>query len=292
MQHCTMSSAISVRRSLTRISGKRPVKSASATVNTATFWNCRKASTCRSGSSPDSRSVRAASILEKPAREGSSSNAFASISSSSSSGKSAICRAKNPLIAHTSISRSNAAGCSLRSARYEERVPIASTTRNTRSTTVAGAVARGRLRKHSGENHVQTPVPRLVQAPVRCGMPISCSKSAATAAISPLGKPQLASSSEILRIVGIEPCHAAFHRGGDANPRRQTATPRIALPRRSRAAAMLRTGRGPIGKTHVHAQAGAIQLIVGQGVSSARRASSAARSRPCATPDTLGSARR
>ena len=46
MQHWMINSAMSVRRSLTAISGKRPVRSASATENTATFWNCRKASTC------------------------------------------------------------------------------------------------------------------------------------------------------------------------------------------------------------------------------------------------------
>ena len=57
---------MSVSRSLTFISGSRPVRSASATVNTATFWNCRSASTCRSGSSAGSRSVRAASSATKP----------------------------------------------------------------------------------------------------------------------------------------------------------------------------------------------------------------------------------
>ena len=51
MQHWTMSSAMSVSRSLTRISGSRPVRSASAVENTATFWNARSASTWRSGSS-------------------------------------------------------------------------------------------------------------------------------------------------------------------------------------------------------------------------------------------------
>ena len=52
MQRCTINSAMSVRRSLTDISGRRPVRSANATANTAAFWNCRSASTWRSGSSP------------------------------------------------------------------------------------------------------------------------------------------------------------------------------------------------------------------------------------------------
>ena len=57
-------------------------------------------------------------LLHKaPARVGKASNALASINSSSSSGNSAICRDKNPLMAHTSMSRSSAAGCSLSNAR-------------------------------------------------------------------------------------------------------------------------------------------------------------------------------
>jgi len=76
--------------SLTLISVRRPVRSARATANTATFWNWRSASTCRSGSSAGSRSVRAASSRENPSRDGTSANARASINSSSSSGKSAI----------------------------------------------------------------------------------------------------------------------------------------------------------------------------------------------------------
>ncbi len=47
---------MSVSRSLTGISGSRPVRSASATANTATFWKARSASTWRSGSSAASRS--------------------------------------------------------------------------------------------------------------------------------------------------------------------------------------------------------------------------------------------
>jgi len=65
-----------------------------------------------------------------------------SINSSNSSGKSAICRDRKPLIAHTSIRRSSAADCSLRSAKYDERVPIASNTRSTRCTTLAGSGCR------------------------------------------------------------------------------------------------------------------------------------------------------
>ena len=207
MQHCTMSSAISVSRSLTRISGKRPVRSASATVKTATFWNCRSASTCRSGSSADSRSVRAASIFTNPARLGSSSNALASINSSSSSGKSAICRDRKPLIAHTSIKRSSAAGCSL--SKRQIRGARADRLQHAQHPLHDGR-RRGRTRrlgKQSAKNHVAD-----AGAPPRPGA--GRARRAGTAPVSPrprqfrrAGKPPLASSSAIL--ASSESSHAA-----------------------------------------------------------------------------------
>jgi len=73
MQHCTISSAMSVSRSLTCINGSRWVKSASAT-ETCDLLEDRSASTSL-GSSGRSRSC-ARPARARTGRAGSSSNAF------------------------------------------------------------------------------------------------------------------------------------------------------------------------------------------------------------------------
>ena len=71
MARSTMSSATSVRRSLTFITGRRPVRSATATRKIAARWNWRSVSTWRSGSSSGSCSIITSSSAERLARAGS-----------------------------------------------------------------------------------------------------------------------------------------------------------------------------------------------------------------------------
>ncbi len=145
---------------------------------------------------------------------------------------------------------------------------MASSTRSTRCTTVAGAAcASAPPSKQSGENDVQPPVPRLIQAPIRSPPADNCSKIAATAAISPLRKAahwRVPLRSSHRRNPAMP---RRSHRGGDARiRRRRTATPSNCAATFSRVACDACMAVRPNRKSHDHAQARAILLIFRQRV--------------------------
>ncbi len=119
------SSAVSVSRSLTFISGSDPTRSAIAIRKIAVRWKTRIASSVASTSFGAAPRRLVANSAASSSRVGGVSNKRASSSSSSSIGCSAICFASHALRATRFSRRSSAAGFSLSSARYALRRQIA-----------------------------------------------------------------------------------------------------------------------------------------------------------------------
>ena len=248
MARSTMSSAMSVSRSLTCISGSTPVRSATATRNSAARWNWRSASTCCSGSSSRSCSRRASSSAAQLARVGSCVSSRSSISSSSSSGYAAICAARNSPCRHTSTSRARAAAFSCSSAKYAERLPMASMMASTRRSTGSCGCTRATSASSAGSSACRRLRPGSSSRRTRLEARSSSSRRA-TSALS--AKPAA--------------CSASAERGGLG----------LAVPEASQVDAH-RAGLGTAaGKHHlaeVPADAGAVCLELGAQRSPSRRA--------------------
>ena len=84
---------------------------------------------------------------------------------------------------------------------------MASSTRSTRCTTVAGDACAAADFEQPGQNDIQPPVPGLIQAPISRRLPKGLEDGGNGGDFSGLGKPPLASSSSDLCIVRVQPRH-------------------------------------------------------------------------------------
>ena len=201
----TISSAMSVSRSLTFISGRRPVRSATATRNTATRWNCRSRSTCCSGIvALRARHARAQVLLELRARRH-VSNSRSSSSSSSSSGNAAIWSVRNCACAHSSTSRRRATRVLVQQREVHgapadqlDHVQHAAERRPPRRR------HRATPRSSEGSSVLQPPPARLVEPPVIGALAQHVRAGRARAGMSPTRARRSSSSAPLVAGLGLE----------------------------------------------------------------------------------------